>query len=46
MELNKEYSLGKYRGFELTMTNLGVDNLFQNSSEARKVIKIKSDYDI
>jgi len=46
MELNKEYPLGKYRGFEITMTNLGVDNLFQNSSEARKVIKIKSDYEI
>ena len=46
MELNKEYSLGKYRGFELTMTNLGIDSLFQNSSEARKVIKIKSDYEI
>ncbi len=46
MELNKEYPLGKYRGFELTMTNLGVDNLFQSSSEARKVIKIKSDYEI
>lgn len=46
MELNKEYPLGKYRGFELTMTNLGVDNLFQNSSEARKVIKIKGEYEI
>jgi len=43
MELNKEYPLGKYRGFELTMTNLGVDNLFQASSEARKVIKVKGD---
>ena len=46
MELNKEYSLGKYRGFELTMTNLGVDNLFQNSSDARKVIKVKGEYEI
>ena len=46
MELNKEYPLGKYRGYELTMTNLGTDNLFQNSSEARKIIKIKSDYEI
>ncbi len=46
MELNKEYPLGKYRGFELTMTNLGVDNLFQNSADARKVIKVKGEYEI
>ena len=46
MELNKEYPLGKYRGFELTMTNLGVDNLFQSSSDARKVIKVKGEYEI
>ena len=46
MELNKEYTLGKYRGFELTMTNLGVDNLFQASSDARKVIKVKGEYEI
>ena len=46
MELNMEYYLGKYRGFELTMTNLGADNLFQNNGEARKVIKIKGEYEI
>ena len=46
MELNMEYHLGKYRGFELTMTNLGADNLFQNNGEARKVIKIKGEYEI
>ena len=28
------------------MTNLGVDNLFQNSSDARKVIKVKGEYEI
>jgi len=28
------------------MTNLGADNLFQNNGEARKVIKIKGEYEI
>ena len=46
MELNKEYPLGKYRGFELTMTNLGTESLFKNDGEARKVIKIKGKYEI
>ena len=46
MELNKEYSLGKYRGFELTMTNFGTESLFDNNGEARKVIKIKGKYEI
>ena len=46
MELNKEYPLGKYRGFELTMTNLGTESLFKNDGEARKVIKVKGKYEI
>lgn len=46
MELNKEYQLGKYRGFKLTMTNLGTESLFKNDGEARKVIKVKGKYEI
>lgn len=46
MELNKEYHLGNYRGFELTMTNYGIDNLFTNNGEARKVIKIKGNIEM
>lgn len=46
MELNKEYHLGNYRGFELTMTNVGADSLFDNNGEARKVIKIKGKFEI
>ena len=46
MELNKEYSLGKYRGFELTMTNYGKESLFENNGEARRVIKIKGKYEM
>lgn len=46
MELNKEYHLGNYRGFELAMTNYGIDNLFSNNGEARKVIKIKGNIEM
>lgn len=46
MELNKEYHLGTYRGFEIVMTNLGIENLFNNNGEARKVITIKSELPI
>lgn len=46
MELNREYSLGKYRGYELTMTNFGTESLFDNDGEARKVIKIKGKYEM
>ncbi len=46
MELNREYSLGKYRGYELTMTNFGTESLFNNDGEARKVIKIKGKYEM
>ena len=46
MELNREYHLGNYRGFELTATNVGADSLFDNNGEARKVIKIKGKYEI
>lgn len=41
LELNKEYYLGNYRGFELTITNKGVKDLFQNHGEPQKIIKIK-----
>ena len=41
LELNKEYYLGNYRGFELTITNKGIKDLFQNHGEPQKIIKIK-----
>lgn len=41
LELNKEYYLGNYRGFELTITNKGIKDLFQNNGEPQKIIKIK-----
>lgn len=41
LELNKEYYLGNYRGFELTITNKGLKDLFQNHGEPQKIIKIK-----
>lgn len=43
LELNKEYYLGNYRGFELTITNKGIKDLFQNNGEPQKIIKIKGD---
>lgn len=46
LEHNKEYHLGTYRGFELTMTNFGIDNLFAQSGDERKVIKIKGKYEM
>ena len=41
LELNKEYYLGNYRGFGLTITNKGIKDLFQNHGEPQKIIKIK-----
>lgn len=41
LELNKEYYLGNYRGFELTIMNKGIKDLFQNHGEPQKIIKIK-----
>lgn len=41
LELNKEYYLGNYRGFEVTITNKGIKDLFQNHGEPQKIIKIK-----
>lgn len=41
LELNKEYELGFYRGFKLTITNKGIKDLFHNQGEPQKIIKIK-----
>lgn len=41
LELNKEYELGEYRGFKLTITNKGVKDLFSNQGEPQKIITIK-----
>ena len=41
LELNKEYDLGEYRGFKLTITNKGIKDLFSNQGEPQKIIKIK-----
>ncbi len=46
LEHNKEYHLGTYRGFELTMTNFGTENLFAEDGDERKVIKIKGKYEM
>lgn len=46
LEHNKEYHLGTYRSFELTMTNFGIDNLFAEGGDERKVIKIKGKYEM
>ncbi|MDO5556685.1 MAG: SNF2-related protein [Clostridia bacterium] len=45
MELNKEYNIGNYRGFDISMVNKGITNLFDNGGEARKIIKIKGKYE-
>ena len=41
LELNKEYELGEYRGFKLTITNKGMKDLFSNQGEPQKIITIK-----
>lgn len=41
LELNKEYELGEYRGFKLTITNKGMKDLLSNQGEPQKIIKIK-----
>ena len=45
LEINKEYYLGKYRGFEIAMINKGVTDLFNNQGEPHKIIKIKGKRD-
>lgn len=44
MELNKEYTIGNYRGFNITITNKGTTDLFMNKGESRKIITIQGDY--
>ena len=46
MQLGQEYHLGKYRGYELTMTNHGSSSLYLNNNEVKKVIRIKAEYDM
>lgn len=41
LELNKEYELGEYRGFKLTITNKGMTDLLSNQGEPQKIITIK-----
>ena len=46
MQLGQEYHLGKYRGYELTMTNCGSSGLLFDNNEVKKVIKIKAEYEM
>lgn len=46
MELNKEYPIGKYRGFDITLTNKGMVDLFSNHGEPQKVLSIKARYNL
>ena len=42
LELMKEYELGEYRGFKITITNKGVRDLLKNNGEPQKIITIKA----
>lgn len=44
MELNKDYKVGNYRGFDITLTNKGISDLFSNNGEARKIVTIQGKY--
>ncbi|MEG2235134.1 MAG: hypothetical protein RR144_01650 [Clostridia bacterium] len=44
MELNKDYKIGNYRGFDITLTNKGISDFFSNNGEARKIITIQGKY--
>lgn len=46
MQLGQEYHLGKYRGYELTMTNCGNSGLLFDNNEVKKIIKIKAEYEM
>ncbi len=44
LEVNKEYIIGNYRGFNIAMINKGISNLLDNNGEYKKVLKICGDY--
>jgi len=46
LEPNREYKLGKYRGFELAIMKIGMEDLIADNGEYRCLIKVKSDSNI